>query len=79
MGGTVNDRPTRLAFLLAAALGAACFAAAAPPALPNGGFEEAAGAGAASWGLEGALPAGASVSRDVSVRNAGAASLKLSA
>ncbi len=58
---------------------------AAPPllgagrAVPNGGFEEAAPAGAASWTVEGTLAPGAAVSRDAEARHGGAASLRLSA
>ncbi len=78
MGGIVNDRPTIFVTTLAASLLAALPALAAPPALPNGGFEEASAAGAASWSVEETLPAGASVARDADVRHAGAASLRLS-
>ncbi|MCL4807247.1 MAG: hypothetical protein KJ062_05550 [Thermoanaerobaculia bacterium] len=75
----MNVRSTRFASLYATALLlAAVPSAAATVAVPNGGFEEAAPAGAASWTVHGALVAGASVARDPDVKNAGAASLKLS-
>jgi len=78
MGGTVNDRLKTAPGILAAAFLAALPALASPPALPNGGFEAAAGAAAASWDVEGDLPPGASVARDAGARHAGAASLRLS-
>jgi len=53
--------------------------AAAPVAVPNGGFEEASGGSAASWTVEGTLAPGAAVSRDAEARHGGAASLRLSA
>ncbi|MFN7986248.1 MAG: C45 family autoproteolytic acyltransferase/hydrolase [Thermoanaerobaculia bacterium] len=53
--------------------------AAAPPALPNGGFEERSGAAAASWSADAPLPGWASVARDEEVKREGAASLRLSA
>jgi hypothetical protein len=53
--------------------------AAAPPTLPNGGFEDVAAGAAASWTVDGATAAGASVVRDADVKHGGAASLRLSA
>ncbi|MBK9089537.1 MAG: hypothetical protein IPL90_10990 [Holophagales bacterium] len=64
---------------VAAVLLAAPLFAVAPSAVPNGGFEEASGPLAASWRVDAALPAGASVARDAEVKKAGAASLRLSA
>ena len=49
MGGTVNDRLKTAPGILAAAFLAALPALASPPALPNGGFEAAAGAAAAAY------------------------------
>lgn len=69
---------TKTATLAALFLFAAT-APAAPPSLANGGFEEASAAGATGWSLEGTLPPGASVARDASAQNGGAASLKLAA
>lgn len=54
-------------------------ASAAPPIVPNGGFEEVSGSSAASWSVDGPLAAGASVVRDGAVKHGGGASLKLSA
>jgi hypothetical protein len=76
----VNVRSTKFANLFATALLLAGVpSAAATVPVPNGGFEEAAPAGAASWTVHGALAAGASVARDADVKNAGTASLKISA
>ena len=69
---------TKTATLAALFLFAAT-APAAPPSLANGGFEEASAAGATGWSLGGTLPPGASVARDASAQNGGAASLRLSA
>lgn len=76
----MNVRPMSCAALIAAALLLAdAPSSAATVPLPNGGFELSAAAGAAAWGVDGALPPGAVVARDADVRHAGAASLRLSA
>jgi hypothetical protein len=54
-------------------------ASAAPPAVPNGGFEEGSGPLAASWRVDASLGAEASVVRDAEVAHEGSASLRLSA
>jgi hypothetical protein len=76
----VNVRPTRFSALIAAVLLlAAVPSPAAPVPLPNGGFDQPAASGAASWAVDGALPTGAVVARDAVVKRSGAASLRLSA
>ena len=67
----------RLASLFALVVTAPLLTA-APPAVPNGGFEEASAGGAASWSVDGAPSGGAAAARDASVAHGGAASLRLS-
>ena len=63
----------------AALLFAAPLLATAPPAVPNGGFEEASGPVAASWSVDSPLGAEASVVRDPETAHDGGSSLRLSA
>ena len=65
--------------LVLTALVAAFPVSAAQPAVPNGGFEEPAGNGAASWSADAPVPEGAAIARDEAARHGGAASLRLSA
>lgn len=53
--------------------------AAAPPVVPNGGFEEASGPIAASWSVDSPIGAESTVVRDSGVAHGGGASLHLSA
>jgi len=62
-----------------ALLAAAPLLAVAPPAVPNGSFEEASGPVAASWRVDSLLGAESSVVRDSEVAHDGASSLRLSA
>ncbi len=63
----------------AALLFAAPLLATAPPAVPNGGFEEASGPVAASWSVDSPLGAESSVVRDPEIAHDGGSSLRLSA
>ncbi|MBK9968959.1 MAG: hypothetical protein IPP07_30650 [Holophagales bacterium] len=63
---------------LAAVIVAAPLLTAAPPVVPNGGFEEASGPVAASWSVDSPLGSDSSVVRDAEVAHDGASSLRLS-
>ncbi len=76
----MNVRSMGFAHLLTFSLLAAVLpASAAPPALPNGSFEEGSGPLAASWRVDTSLGAESSVVREAEVAHDGSASLRLSA